>query len=86
MTRFSAREAEEMVRAAIIQVAPDVIDVLPSMDPADDLWDVLELDSMDHQNVMVAIFERSGVEIAERDYPNLRSLDNLAAHIASSSP
>ncbi|MCP3988864.1 MAG: acyl carrier protein [Actinomycetia bacterium] len=83
MTKLFAREAEEVVRGAIVQVAPDLVEALASVDPADDLWDVLELDSMDHQNIMVEIFERTGVEIAERDYPMLRSLDRLAEHLST---
>jgi acyl carrier protein len=76
-------DATEIVRHAIVDVAPDMADELESVDPTADLWDVLDLDSMDHQNVMVAIFDRTGVEIAERDYPVLRSLDRLADHLAS---
>jgi acyl carrier protein len=83
MARLTRDDATEIVRLAIADVAPDVVDELGSVDPTFDLWDVLDLDSMDHQNVMVAIFERTGVEIAERDYPSLRSLDRLADHLAS---
>ena len=83
MARLTRNDADEIVRNAIAEVAPDVADELGSVDPTVDLWDVLDLDSMDHQNVMVAIFKRTGVEISERDYPSLRSLDRLAEHLAT---
>lgn len=83
MARLTRNDADEMVRNAIGEVAPDVADELGSVDPTADLWDVLDLDSMDHQNVMVAIFRLTGVEISERDYPSLRSLDRLAEHLAT---
>lgn len=84
MTELSPLEAIEQVKAAIGEVAPDLIDELATVDTTCDLWDVLDLDSMDHQNIMVGIFERTGVEIAEREYPQLRSLDSLAQRIAAS--
>lgn len=83
MTQLSTDEAIEVVMAAIVEVAPDVDDELRQVDRGIDLWDHLELDSMDHQNVMVQLFERTGVDIAERDYPRLRSLDALAKHVAA---
>lgn len=83
MARLTRNDADEIVRNAIGEVAPDVVDELGSVDPTADLWDVLDLDSMDHQNVMVAIFRLTGVEISERDYPSLRSLDRLAEHLAT---
>lgn len=82
MTNLSRQEAAEQVRAAIIEIAPDLDGELANVEPDTDLWDEFDLDSMDHQNIMVEIFRRTGVEIAERDYPRLRSLDALAEHLA----
>ena len=47
-----------------------------------DLFEALELDSMDHVNIMTALWERTGVEIAERDYGRLRSIDAISDHIS----
>ena len=81
MTVLSTEEAMAAVKAAIIDVAPDVVDELPAVEPGADVWDDLDLDSMDHQNVMVGLFERTGVDIPERDYARLRSLDALARYL-----
>ncbi|MEL7157081.1 MAG: acyl carrier protein [Actinomycetota bacterium] len=81
MTTISHEEALEQVRGAIVEIAPDLDTELASVDGNVDLWDQFELDSMDHQNIMVEIFRRTGVEIAERDYPRLRSLASLAEYL-----
>lgn len=67
------------VAEAIAEVAPD-IDVA-AIDPDEDLWYGYELDSMDQVNIMVAISQRTGVEIPEAEYPKLRSLAALDAYV-----
>lgn len=74
-------QARAAVIDAIMSVAPDTD---PStVDPTDDVWYSLDLDSMDQLNVMVAIGERTGVEIPEVDYPRLESIDQLTGYLAS---
>ena len=85
MTELSIDEATEVVKAAVTEVAPDAADDLPGIDPTVDLWDELELDSMDHQNVMVAIYNKTGVDIPEREYARLRTLGDLARHLSDAS-
>ena len=67
----------QTVLGAITTVAPDVD---PStIDPDDDLWYALELDSMDQLGVMIAIRDRTGIEIPEAEYAALITLDDLVA-------
>lgn len=54
---------------------------LEEVDPGGALQEELDLDSMDFLNLMVAIDERTGVEIPERDYPTVASLDGLVAYL-----
>ena len=70
----------QLVLDAIASVAPDVDPA--TIEPDEDLWYALELDSMDQLNIMVAIGQRTGVEIPEADYPKLLSLDDLTAYLA----
>jgi len=77
-------QARATVVEAIARVAPDVADEIEGLDPSVDLWDALELDSMDHVNVMTQLTERTGVDIPERDYPELRSIESLIAHLLRS--
>ena len=76
-------ESTEVVLASIAAVAPEAEDELPDLDPSTDLFEELGLDSMDHLNVMTEIAKRTGVEIPEREYGQLRSVSALAARITA---
>jgi acyl carrier protein len=65
----------ETVRA----VAPDVVDVEPDADFQADL----DLDSMDVLNVMIALHDRTGVEIPEADYGALTSATRTADYLVA---
>ena len=54
-----------------------------SVDPAADLREALDIDSMDFLNFVTAIHHRLGVEIPEIDYPKLVTLDGAVAYIAA---
>jgi acyl carrier protein len=78
---MNATEIRQMVAAAIADIAPDV-------DPAEldaDLHDDLGLDSMDLLNLTAAVVQRSGVEIPERDLPELRTLRRLEEYLVARS-
>lgn len=83
MTALSNAEALSVVKNAIAEVAPEVTDELDGLEDGVDLWEILELDSMDHQTVMAGLYEQTGIEIPEHEYGRLRSLTALAAHLAA---
>ena len=61
--------------------------IAPEADPAsvtgdEDLREALDLDSMDFMNFVVGLHERSGVDIPEADYRQLRTLDGAIAYLA----
>ncbi len=61
------------VIASLAVIAPEAdFDSLP---PDADLRDELDLDSMDFLNFVIGIHDRTGVEVPERDYPKLLTLD-----------
>ncbi len=68
------------VRAALGDVAPE-LDV-DALDAAADLRDTADLDSVDFLNLVVALHERTGVQIPEADYGALTSLDAIAGYLA----
>lgn len=79
MTRDEIRTA---LFESIQRIAPESE---PGNVPSDaDLREELDLDSMDFLNVIVRLHERLGVDIPERDYPQLftvaSAVDYLAAH------
>lgn len=85
MPPLSREDARDLVIDAIGSVAPDVADEVADLDRSADVWHELQLDSMDHLNAMTEIGERTGVEIEERLYSQLRSIDALAGHLAQQS-
>ncbi|HEX2851270.1 MAG TPA: acyl carrier protein [Acidimicrobiales bacterium] len=78
-------DALSVLRDALARIAPEVD--LDEVDADAELREELELDSMDFLNLMVAIKERTGIEVPERDYPLMASLNSsieyLTAHVAA---
>jgi acyl carrier protein len=69
----------QLARDAIARVAPDVdVDALP-IDV--DFREEADLDSMDFLAVLNAIRDRTGVEVAESDYPRIITLQALADYV-----
>ena len=60
-------------------IAPEID--MNSVDPAGDLRDALDIDSMDFLNFVTAIHHRLGIEIPEIDYPRLRTLDGAVSYL-----
>ena len=73
-------KARELMRDALRQVAPDAdIDTLP---PSTSLRDDLELDSLDFENLVTQLSERSGHRIDEDDYPMLTTIGGCVDYLA----
>jgi len=75
------QDARQAVQAAISQVAPDV-------EPEDLVGRVrlrqdLELDSLDFLHLVETIAKSTGVDIPERDYPAVATVDGLVNYLAS---
>ena len=75
------QEWRDVVIRALTRVAPDIDPT--QIDPDGELAEQLDIDSMDFLNVIVAINELTGIEIPERDYPKLSTLDAAAAYLAA---
>jgi acyl carrier protein len=75
---------EQDLRAIVISVLTEVApDVDPAaIDPDTELVEQLDIDSMDFLNIVVAINERTGIEIPERDYPKLSTLNDAVGYLA----
>ncbi|MCU4651708.1 phosphopantetheine-binding protein [Roseibacterium sp. SDUM158016] len=74
-TDFRAVFLDELVR-----VAPDIDPDTVGDD--DHIQEDLELDSMDVLNLVAALHERLGVDIPERDYPEIATPALAAAYLA----
>ena len=83
MTDRTKSDSLAIVMASVASVAPEAEEELQDLDHAVDLFEALSLDSMDHLGVMTEIAERTGIEIPEREYGRLRSLEALAQRIVT---
>ena len=72
-------EIKTLVLRELGNIAPEVD--TEQIDPAIDLREQLDLDSMDILNWMVAIHEATGVDIPEADYPQMVNLDGCVAYL-----
>jgi acyl carrier protein len=71
----------KVVQEELNNIAPEVD--LATIDPAGDLREACDIDSMDFLNFITAVRHRLGVEIPELDYPKLVTLDGAVAYIAA---
>lgn len=78
---MNEQELREVLIDALTQVAPEIDPA--QIDPTADLAEQLDIDSMDLLNVIVAVHERTGIEIPERDYGKLATLDDAVAYLAA---
>lgn len=74
------QELRTLVISVLTGVAPDVD--AAAIDPEADFLEQLDIDSMDFLNMVVAINERTGIEIPERDYPRLSTLNDAVSYLA----
>ncbi len=74
-------EAREMVLAALAEIAPEADGAV--LDGDVELTEQLDLDSMDFLNFITALSERTGREIPELEYPDLRTLDDAVAYLVA---
>lgn len=75
---------EAEIRKAFIEeltkVAPDLSPA--DIGPDDHMQDDLEIDSMDFLNLVSALHKRLGVDIPEKDYPQIATLNLAAKYLA----
>jgi acyl carrier protein len=73
-------QAMAVVTDVLHRIAPEAD--LDDVDPTEDLRDEIDLDSLDFLNLIEGIKERTGVDVPEADYPQVRSLDGVVAYVA----
>lgn len=62
--------------------------IAPEADPAAlkpdvSFRDQLDIDSMDLSNFVISLYKEFGVDIPERDYPKLMTLDGCVAYLSA---
>jgi acyl carrier protein len=72
-------ELRDHVIACLHRVAPEAD--LHSLAPDADLRETLELDSLDFLTFVDELFTRTGVDVPERDYPSVTSLERAVSYL-----
>jgi acyl carrier protein len=74
---------DEEIKALVLRelgnIAPEA--ETEQLDPAVDLREQFDLDSMDILNWIIAIHEATGVEIPEADYPQMTNLNGCVTYL-----
>lgn len=73
------------IRATVLRVLGEVAPEADAagVDPAADLREDLELDSMDILNLAIGLYQATGVEVPERDYPQIVTIDGAVGYLAA---
>lgn len=75
--------SREDIRTVLVEelgkIAPEID--MAEVDPNGDLRDEMDIDSMDHLNLMIALHDRLGIVIPEIDYPKLLTLNDAVAYL-----
>jgi acyl carrier protein len=74
-------DVRRLVEAAIHHIAPEAD--LSTVDTAADMRDELDIDSMDFLNLVDELHDRTGVDIPERDYPHVASVEGCIAYLSA---
>lgn len=74
----------ETVFAALHRVAPEID--TSDIDPAASMQEALDIDSMDFLNFVTALHEATGIDVPERDYPQLQTVDQCVAYLGAHQP
>jgi acyl carrier protein len=73
-------EIKEVVRAALSNVAPEVN--LDEIDPAQDLRDQIDIDSVDFLNFVIGLHRQLTIEIPDADVGKLVTLNGCVTYLS----
>ena len=76
-------EAYQLISSVLRQVAPEAD--LADVSDGETLQEALDLDSIDFLNFMVGLHEQTGLDIPERDYPLLSTVEGCVHYLMSAS-
>jgi acyl carrier protein len=73
-------DARDLLARLLRTIAPEVD--LTGADPQASMQDELDLDSMDFLNLVTALHNETGIDVPERDYPRLSTVNGFVAYVA----
>jgi acyl carrier protein len=81
LVNMSREELANLVCGALASVAPE--SAHQPIDPETDFREQMDLDSMDFLNFVIALHEATGIDIPEKHYPQLASLNGCVDYMAA---
>jgi acyl carrier protein len=72
-------ELRTLILREVGNIAPEID--LDQIDPASNLREQVDLDSMDMLNLLIAIHGATGIDIPEADYSKMASVDDAVAYL-----
>lgn len=77
-------ELRQTVLRLLGEIAPEVNpeQIVPDVN----FRDQLDIDSMDFQNLMIALHKQTNIDVPERDYPRLTTLNGAVAYLLARIP
>lgn len=78
---MNAADARSLLERLLRRIAPEID--LADADPSTPLQDAFDLDSMDFLNLVTALHDETGIDVPERDYPALATIDGFVAFVAA---
>lgn len=78
---MNVAETRALLARLLYGIAPEVD--FDTIDPAAPLQEEAELDSMDFLNLVNALHDETGIEIPERDYPRVATIDGFVDYVSA---
>ncbi|MGZ4201887.1 MAG: acyl carrier protein [Thermoleophilaceae bacterium] len=78
---MTGTELRAAMLESLAEIAPEA-DV-EHIDENADLREQLDIDSFDFLNVIIALHERTGIDVPERDYPKLTTLSGCVSYLSA---
>ena len=76
---MNVQDLRALAADILADIAPEA--ELAGVGDAEDLRQALDLDSMDFLNLVIALHERTSIDIPEADYPQLFTLAGMARYL-----
>ncbi|HUJ67381.1 MAG TPA: acyl carrier protein [Acidimicrobiales bacterium] len=74
-------DALDLIKTVLHQVAPEAS--IDDVGPNETLQEALDMDSIDFLNLVIGLSEKTGIDIPERDYPEMTTVDGLVSYLTS---
>lgn len=81
---MNTTDARALLASLLARIAPEVD--LDETDADTPLQDALDLDSIDFLNLMTALYEATGIDVPERDYPAVGTVGGFVAYVSTARP